>query len=206
MPEIVETIITTQDASGAVHIAPLGLIAEGDRWVIAPFQPSRTLENLRAVPFACASHTDDVRVFAGGVTGRKSWPLAAAATVPGSRLAGCVSHWELAVESVREDAVRPRFVCQVVESVGHRPWAGYNRAQAAVIECAVLVSRLHMLPPEKIAAELAYLEIAITKTAGPRELEAWGWLMEKIAAWRASKAPSLNDALTAHAPASQQKG
>jgi hypothetical protein len=48
----------------------------------------------------------------------------------------------------------------------------------------VLTTRLNMLPPEKIEAELKYLEIAIAKTAGPRELEAWGWLMEKIDAWR----------------------
>jgi hypothetical protein len=53
-----------------------------------------------------------------------------------------------------------------------------------VIECAVLVSRLKMLPPEKIEAELKYLEIAISKTAGPREEEAWGWLMERVEAWR----------------------
>ena len=42
-----------------------------------------------------------------------------------------------------------------------------------------------MLPPEKIDAELKYLEIAVSKTAGPREEEAWGWLLAKIAAFRA---------------------
>ena len=44
-----------------------------------------------------------------------------------------------------------------------------------------------MLPPEKIEAELAYLDIAIAKTASERENEAWGWLMERIAAWRAGR-------------------
>jgi parvulin-like peptidyl-prolyl isomerase len=33
---------------------------------------------------------------------------------------------------------------------------------------------------EKIEAEIAYLSIAIEKTAGPDEREAWGWLMEKV--------------------------
>ena len=65
MPRIVETIVTTMNATGEAHIAPLGLIEEGDVWVIAPFRPSRTLDNLRQVPFAVASHTEDVRVFAG---------------------------------------------------------------------------------------------------------------------------------------------
>ena len=58
MPLIVETIVTTRDAAGTPHIAPLGLIADGERWVIAPFRPSRTLDNLRHHPFAAASHRD----------------------------------------------------------------------------------------------------------------------------------------------------
>lgn len=188
MPRIVETIVTTTNPDGEVHVAPLGLIADGERWVIAPFRPSRTLDNLRSVPFAVASHTDDVRVFAGCLTGRKSWPTRAADKVKGAVLEGALSHWELEVEVVAEDEVRPRFACRRVHVANHAPWEGFNRAQAAVLECAVLVSRLKMLPPEKVEAELKYLEIAISKTAGEREQEAWGWLMERIDAWRADRA------------------
>ena len=72
-----ETIVTTVDGAGAVHIAPLGLIADGEDWIIAPFRPSRTLDNLRAVPHAVASHVDDVRIFAGCLTGRRDWPTVA---------------------------------------------------------------------------------------------------------------------------------
>ena len=90
MPRIVETIITTTSASGEVHIAPLGLIEDGGGWVIAPFRPSRTLDNLRAVPFAAASHTDDVRVFAGCLTGRRDWPVVATDKVKGMRLASAL--------------------------------------------------------------------------------------------------------------------
>ncbi len=186
MPRIVETIVTTANASGEVHIAPLGLIQDGDHWIIAPFKPSKTLDNLRANPAACASHTDDVRVFAGCVTGRKSWPLVPAAKIKGGRLAECVSHWELQVDDVIEDELRPRFKCKIVFQESHKTWGGFNRAEAAVLELAVLTTRLHMLPPEKIDAELKYLDIAILKTAGARELEAWGWLMDKVTAWRTS--------------------
>ncbi len=83
-----------------------------------------------------------------------------------------------------EDEQRPRFHCRIVHAASHAPWPGFNRAQAAVLELAVLSTRLHMLPAAKIENELKYLEIAISKTAGPREQEAWGWLMEKIDAWR----------------------
>jgi len=50
-----------------------------------------------------------------------------------------------------------------------------------VIEAAILISRLDMLPREKIEQEIAYLQIAISKTAGTAEREAWQWLMETVA-------------------------
>jgi uncharacterized protein len=184
MPMIRETIVTTVSAAGTMHIAPLGLIADGNGWIIAPFRPSTTLDNLRVVPFAIANYTDDVRVFAGCLTGRTSWPTTAADRVPVPRLAGVLAHAELSVKRVTEDEERPRFHCGVVHSAQHAPFRGFNRAQAAVIEAAILTSRLHMLSPEKIDDELAYLEIAISKTAGPFEQEAWDWLMEKIGAHR----------------------
>ncbi len=181
MPMIRESIVTTADADGRVHMAPLGLIAEGDGWIIAPFHPSKTLDNLRAVPFAVANYTDDVRIFAGCLTGRHHWPTVASDEVPVQRLAGALAHAELAVEHVTEDAQRPRFLCRVLRVVSHTPFLGFNRAQAAVIEAAILISRLDMLPREKVEQEIAYLEIAIGKTAGDAEREAWGWLMERVA-------------------------
>lgn len=189
MPLIIETIVTTSDAAGVPHVAPLGLIQDGEEWVIAPFRPSRTLDNLTVVPFATASHTDDVRVFAGALTGRRDWPVVAADRIRGARLAEALTHWELEVVRVTDDKTRPRFHCRIVHQVTHAPFGGFNRAQAAVIECAVLVSRLKMLPPDKVEAELKYLDIAISKTAGEREQIAWDWLMERISAWRATLPP-----------------
>jgi hypothetical protein len=180
MPMIRETIVITSDRAGRAHIAPIGLIAEGDDWIIAPFRPSTTLDNLEAVPFATASHTDDVRVFAGCLTGRRDWPTVAADEVPVHRLAGALTHMELAVTSATADPQRPRFRCRVARTVQHAPFQGFNRGQAAVVEGAILVSRLHMLPRERIERELAILQSAVDKTAGPRELEAWGWLMDKV--------------------------
>ena len=189
MPKIVETIVTTTNASGDAHIAPLGLIEDGDGWIVAPFKPSRTLDNLRANPFIVASHTSDVRVFAGCVTGRRDWPLGPAKKIKGKYVEGAHAHWELAVDRITEDEQRPRFHCRLVHVVNHSPWPGFNRAQAAVLELAVLTTRLHMLPADKIETELTYLDIAISKTAGAREREAWGWLMEKVETWRAAAKP-----------------
>ena len=180
MPMIRETIVTTVGGEGRVHLAPLGIIADGEGFVLAPFRPSTTLENLRVVPFAVANYTDDVRIFAGCLTGRRDWPLAASDKVPVARLAGALAHAELAVTRVSEHEQRPRFHTRVVHRVSHAPFEGLNRAKAAVIEAAILVSRLDFLPREKIEREIDYLRIAVEKTAGAAEQEAWGWLMEKI--------------------------
>ena len=61
-----------------------------------------------------------------------------------------------------------------------------------------------MLPREKIEREIAYLAIAIEKTAGPREHEAWSWLMQKRDAFYAgelSAARSATAAAGAQSPA-----
>jgi uncharacterized protein len=189
MPMIRETILTTVGGDGRVHIAPIGIIADGEGWIIAPFRPSSTLDNLIAVPFAVANYTDDVRIFAGCLTGRSAWPTTASDNVPVPRLAGALAHAELAVVEVTEHEQRPRFHCAVVHRRSHAPFIGFNRAKAAVVEAAILVSRLHFLPREKVEAEIAYLAIAVEKTAGAEEAEAWAWLMEAIRAHYADKAP-----------------
>jgi hypothetical protein len=182
MPLIRETIVVTCNAAGEPHIAPLGLIAEGAHWILAPFRPSTTLENLRVRPVATANLSDDARVFAGCLTGRRDWPLQPSAPGFPPRLAQTPAHWRLEVVETREDPQRPRFVCRIAAREAHAGFEGFNRAFAAVVEAAVLASRLDLLPRHEIEAEFARLKIIVDKTAGPREAEAFGWLEAKIAA------------------------
>jgi hypothetical protein len=177
-----ETIVTTRSVDGSTQIVPLGVREQGEFLVLAPFKPSTTLENLLRERCAVINYTDDVRIFAGCLTGRYDWPLTPADQVPVNRLQDTLAHTEVRVETVEDDPVRSRFLCRPVHAAAHRPFSGFNRAQSAVIEAAILVSRLHLLPAEKIATEVGYLTIAIEKTAGPREQQAWQWLMEAIAA------------------------
>jgi uncharacterized protein len=182
---IFETIVTTQSVSGEIHIAPMGIREQAGLVILAPFRPSATLDNVLATGCAVQNFCDDVRVFAGCITGAKrDWPTLPATIVAGARLANALGHSELKLARVEADPQRPRLYCQRIHDETHAPFRGFNRAQAAVIEAAILVSRLRMLPQEKIEAEIQYLTIAIDKTAGPNEREAWGWLMRKIAAHR----------------------
>ena len=123
--------------------------------LLAPFRPSATLENLQRERHAVVNYTDDVRVFAGCLTGHRDWPVCPAGA--GFRLESALAHSELEVVRLEEDAVRPRFHCRVVREATHAPFRGFNRAQAAIIEAAVLVSRLHLLPAEQVEREIAYL-------------------------------------------------
>ena len=181
---IFETIICTVNIDYKPHITPFGVqfegVKENARVIIAPYKPSTTLNNILATKFAVMNMTDDVRVFAGALTGRNDWPLLPINNNMGYRLADCLAHTVLQLLEVRDDETRPQLLMQAINSENHQFFQGFNRAQAAVVELSILVSRLHILPKEKVLAERAYLQIAIDKTAGEREFEAWRWLTEKV--------------------------
>lgn len=178
---IFEGVITTVNDDGGAHITPMGFRRTDEGVSLAPFVPSITLDNLARHGQAVMNLIDDVRIIAGCLTGRRDWPLTRAESVVGWRLLGALSHLELKVEEHHQDAERPRFRCRVVREVNHAPFQGYNRAQAAVLEAAILVSRLDWLAPDKLRNEMRYLDIAVSKTAGPRELTAWQWLLDAMA-------------------------
>jgi uncharacterized protein len=182
---ILETLIVTHNPDGSPHIAPMGARERDGRVLLAPFRPSRTLDNLLREGCASVNATDDVRIYAGCLSGRRDWPVVPCERIGGSRLAGALAHREVEVAEVLDHAQRPELLCRVVAEATHGAFMGFNRAQAAVLELAILASRLDMLPPEKIESEFEYLRIAIDKTAGPREREAWSWLVERVERHRA---------------------
>lgn len=179
MPFIRESVIVTVNALGEPHVAPLGITEDGEELIIAPFRPSRTLDNLLRTRTATINYVTDARIFAGLVSRRRTdWPVVP--TGDGYRLEAALSHEEIEIYDILADETRPRFHCRSRMVFTHRPFMGMNRAEAAVLEAAILCTRLNMLPKEKVRAEMAYLEIAIGKTAGPAEREAWDWLVEMI--------------------------
>lgn len=177
---IFETIITTLDNKDNIHTTPFGIRKEDGYVIISPYKPSTTLQNILTTQHAVLNLTDDVRVFAGALTGRQPWNLIATNEIKGFRLENCLVHQELKLVKVEDDDVRPKLYLEVIHEEQHHPFAGFNRAQAAVIELAVLVSRLTRLPMEKITQDIEYLKIAVDKTSGPREREAWDWLIEAV--------------------------
>ena len=181
--KINEIILITECEDGSPYIAPFGIRERDGLILIAPFRPSTSLDNLLSGRRATINTTDDVRIFAGALTGKRTWLVEdrAGALI----LETTLTYKSLKLEKVEDDIQRPKLYFSVLTEEMLRPFQGYNRAQAAVVELCVLVSRLNMLPIEKITAELEYLRIAIEKTAGATEQEAWGWLVEAIENHRA---------------------
>ena len=169
-----ETLVVTRRPDGGAHLAPMGaqsvILPDGAEGVLLqPFRPSATLENLQRWPYATLNHVDDVRLFAGCLTGRRDWPVREAGRIACARLDCALAHEELAVERVEDDPGRPRFFLRLLARASHAPFPGFNRAKAAVIEAAILVSRLHLLPPEKVARSLrpSCLLARVVKSSGP---------------------------------------
>lgn len=184
---ILETIVTTRNSEGKTHIAPMGVHVDSENFIVLPFRPSTTLNNFMETKVGVINFCDDVRVFAGCLTGRRDWPLKPAEHIAGEVLDCALAHAEVSIGHIEDDAVRPKLFCKTQTTIIHRPFKGFNRAQFSVLEAAILISRLNMLPLEKIESEIAYLQIGLDKTAGPRELEAWGWIMEAFDDFKRSR-------------------
>ena len=179
--KIHEVIITSCDKANNHHIAPMGINIIGDEVIVRPFKPSKTLDNIRETKSADVNFIDDVRVFAGIVTGAKrKWSLKKIRGDQVMRLDDTNSYFLLRVNSENDDQVRPKITCDILDKKMYRPFLGFNRAQFSVIEAAVLISRLGMIPMDKIHKELEYLKIGLDKTAGKVELEAWSWIEAKL--------------------------
>lgn len=180
---ILESIVTTCDSHGTVNVAPMGCEVNSDfqSFVLRPFQPSRTYDNLLATHAATIHVTDDANLFARAVTGNLSSALT---TIPHSErwhvLSNCCRYFCVEVIEFHADPLRATAYCHLVDSGELRPFYGFNRAKHAVIEAAILATRTHILPPETIFQQLEWLAPWIEKTGGDDERQAWELLTRTI--------------------------
>ena len=179
---IVETIVTTRAADGAINCAPMGVEWDGasDAIVLKPFLETATFRNLTATGAGVINLTDDVRVFARAAISNPVYPTVPAAAVDGVVLADCCSWREVAVQSIDRTPPRSRIETLVVHRGTRRDFIGFNRACHAVLEAAIYATRLHLLPRAFIDSEMERLQVIVDKTAGARELEAMALLTDFI--------------------------
>ena len=177
---IIETLVTSTSADGAVNFAPMGVEWEDDALVLKPFLETTTFRNVSATRAAVVNLTDDVMVFARAALSDPQFPSFPAEVVRGVVLEAACSWRE--VEVVRVDATPPRsrIATRVVHRGFRREFIGFNRARHAVLEATILATRTHLIPMEQIRDELAKLQVIVDKTAGPREQEAMAFVSEYV--------------------------
>jgi hypothetical protein len=179
---IVETIVTTLDASGAVNIAPMGVEWDGGDAapVLKPFLETTTYRNVVATGAAVVNLIDDVGLFARAAISNPEHPVVPAVVVKGVVLRDACSWRELTVRSVDSTPPRSRIESKVAHRGVRREFIGFNRARHAVLEAAIYATRVHLLARDFLESELARLQVIVDKTAGPVEHEAMALLTDYI--------------------------
>ncbi len=185
MALVLEGLVSTLAADGTPHLAPMGPHVPGadfDRFVLRPFPTSTTYHNLRARGEGVLHVTDDVLLLAKAALGPVEPPPAyvPAAHVRGWVLRDACRYYEFRVQSVDDTQPRVRIEAEVVHAGRLRDFFGFNRAKHAVLEAAILATRIAFLPLAEIAAEYRRLAVIVEKTGGPDEHEALRLLQEHL--------------------------
>lgn len=190
---IFEGIVATTDSAGGMHLAAMGPHVDEacvdratgtiERLTLKPFTSSETCGNLARLGEGVFHLTDDVLLLSRIVTGCLDRPPAArpAEAVRGFVLAGACMAYEFRVKGGSLSPPRAVFDAEVVRVHAGRPFLGLQRASHAVVEGAILVSRIGILASDEIRRQLASLAVLVEKTGGEREREAFAILEARMA-------------------------
>jgi hypothetical protein len=177
---ILESLVTTLNVDGSPHLAPMGPRVIGDfaGFVLRPFPTSGTYRNLLAHPEGVIHVTDDALLIAKAALGTiEPMPsLNSPEKVKGFILADACRHYEFRVRELDSSAERVNIEVEVLHAGRHRDFWGFNRAKHAVVEAAILATRMQLIPHAEIGAEFVKLRVIVNKTGGPAEHEAMEFL------------------------------
>ena len=206
---ILESIVTTSNADGSPNISPMGpritppeqvkltantpttLPFSSDtssvtlqRFELRPFDSSTTFANLKRDRQGVLHIDDNVELFAQSAIGKINPPglppLAKAKTIQGHIIQSACRAYEFKVKSIDETGPRMSLICEVVKVHRMRDFFGFNRAKHAVIEAAILATRIEFLPAEDIQRQFQELQVIVDKTAGPAETRAFDCLEQFV--------------------------
>ncbi len=181
---IVEGLVTTLNDDGTTNVSPMGPITDDSlTWLrLRPFQTSRTYRNLKRTQQGVFHVMDDAELLARAAIDRWNEPprTVQATCVDGQILAEACSWYAFRVTAWNDRDERSSIECRVVGSGFLRGFRGWNRASHAVLEAAILATRVHLIPIDEIREEFARLRVIVDKTAGEREHRAFELLKDYV--------------------------
>ena len=182
---IIEGLCTTTNPDGTTNIAPMGPIVNEKltTFLFRPFQTSTTFQNLKATGCGVFHVTDDVDMIARAAIGEleETPELLPAEIVDGQVIASACRWYEFALQSIDESNQRSE-ISTTLKHVGHlRDYWGLNRARNAILEAAILATRLHILDADDIQEQMQRLELVVEKTANAADAETFQFLKKYVA-------------------------
>lgn len=176
MPLVLEALIATTNADGSMHLAPMGPHVPGTaftQFTLRPFATSQTYRNLCRYREGVLHVTDDALLLAKTAIGEAVAPPARLADrVAGFIVTTACHYHEFAVTDIDDRTERVAMTAEVRASGRLRDWFGFNRAKHAVVEAAILATRVHLLNRADILADYDRWQIVVEKTGGEDEHEA----------------------------------
>jgi hypothetical protein len=181
---ILEGLVTTVDSDGSPHLAPMGPRVSPDfgRFIIRPFPTSHTYRNLLRDRQGVFHVTDNALLLAQAALGPVSpFPsVRSAEKVNGFVLVDSCRHYEFIVRSIDDSGERAILDAEVIHSGRTRDFFGLNRAKHAIVEGAILATRLHIIPLNEVDREFKKLRVIVGKTGGLAEHQAMDLLEARL--------------------------
>ncbi|MEZ6132058.1 MAG: DUF447 family protein [Planctomycetaceae bacterium] len=181
---IIEGLLTTVDAAGRLNVAPMGPIVHADfqQLTLRPYRGTTSFRNLMDTRQGVFHVVDSIGVMAAAAIGRLT---ELPATVPAQHVTGrvlddCCRWFEFRITDVDTTHERSEMAADVVHTGTRRPFGGFNRARHAVIEMAILATRLHLLPQDDVEVALKFLTPAVEKTGSAEEIAAFEMLRQHV--------------------------
>jgi hypothetical protein len=183
---IIETILSSTSEDGKANFAPIGVripddclrLSEVKEIDLFLYPGSHTFSNLKQVPQGVANLTDDVLSFVEAALFSDRLATVPSRLVLPPRIAAAKTLWEFSIGSFDDSSspARVRGKVLLFEEVGG--FAGYCRAQGAILEATIAATRLQWILPRKILDSWQLWQEAVAKTGGIREQRAFQKLTE----------------------------
>lgn len=174
---LLECLVTTLNQDGGVHLAPMGPIVDADfeRLLLRPYAPSQTLANLERTGVGVLHITDDAALLARAAIRALEAPPPTHPTPDGRGvfLTDACRWRQFEVDAFNPGQQPARVVGHFTTGESLREFVGFNRAKHALIEAAILATRLDFLPHAQVVQKLAELESPVIKTGSHHELAAF---------------------------------